>query len=228
MAGEIAEDETLDETALQWEFVDGKAMRFKLRIRPVLRNVTFSATTDNDPLLEAVDLMKWAFRQKKSLRQFADFLPTYFIPDHVRRYLYGSDALGRKKLLVDRYEFLVYRLLRNGLEAGDIFCHDSVRFRSFEDDLLGEEQWRRKEELIASTGLSILQEPISEHLDRLEQLLERRQRARKPLRVRLAVQQHDRGETDHPFHRHPWKQPSQLRPTPLLRLPVRATLQRSL
>lgn len=96
------------------------------------------------------------------------------MPDHVKRYLYGPDALGRKQLLVDRYEFLVYRLLRNGLEAGDIFCHDSVRFRSFEDDLLDEEQWQRKEELIASTGLSILQEPVGEHLDRLEQLLERR------------------------------------------------------
>ena len=174
LASEIAEDETLDETALQWEFVDGQAMRFKLRIRPMLRTVTFSATKDNDPLLEAVDLMKWAFQQKKSLRHFADFLPTYFIPDHVRRYLYGPDALGRKQLLVDRYEFLVYRLLRNGLEAGDIFCHDSVRFRSFEDDLLDEEQWQRKEELIASTGLSILQEPVDEHLDWLEQLLERR------------------------------------------------------
>ena len=125
-------------------------------------------------MLEAVDLMKWAFWQKKSLRQYADFLPTYFIPDHVRRYLYGPDALGRKQLLVDRYEFLVYRLLRNGLEAGDIFCHDSVRFRSFEDDLLDEEQWQRKKKLIASTGLSILQEPIGEHLDWLEKLLERR------------------------------------------------------
>jgi hypothetical protein len=174
LATEIAEDETLDETALQWEFIAGKAMQFKLRIRPVLQTVTFSATADNDPLLEAVDVMKWAFRQKKSLRQFDTLLPTYFIPDHVKRYLYGPDALGRKQLLVDRYEFLVYRLLRNGLEAGDIFCHDSVRFRSFEDDLLDEEQWQRKEALIASTGLSILQEPVGEHLDWLEQLLERR------------------------------------------------------
>ncbi|MFW5942755.1 MAG: nitroreductase family protein [Chloroflexota bacterium] len=27
-------------------------------------------------------------------------------------------------MLVDRSEFLVYRLLRNGLEAADSFCHD--------------------------------------------------------------------------------------------------------
>lgn len=131
LASAIAEDETLDETVLQWEFIAGKVMRFKLRIRPVIRTVTFSATADNDPLLEAVDVMKWAFRQKKSLRHFDELLPTYFVPDHIKRYLYGPDVLGRKQLLVDRYEFLVYRLLRNGLEAGDIFCHDSIRFRSF-------------------------------------------------------------------------------------------------
>ena len=69
--------------------------------------------------------------------------------------------MGRPETVARRSlrKFLVYRLLRNRLEAGDIFCHDSVRFRSFEDDLLDEEQWQRKEELIASTGLSILQEP---------------------------------------------------------------------
>ena len=41
-----------------------------------------------------------------------------------------------KRLLADRYEFLLYKHLRHGLEAGDIFCRDSVRFRSMEDDLL--------------------------------------------------------------------------------------------
>jgi len=42
---------------------------------------------------------------------------------------------GTEALLPDRYEFFVYRQLRQGLEAGDVFCRDSVRFRSFEDDL---------------------------------------------------------------------------------------------
>jgi hypothetical protein len=37
----------------------------------------------------------------------------------------------QKTLVVDRYEFLVYRLLRKRLEAGDIFSRDSIRFRSF-------------------------------------------------------------------------------------------------
>ena len=43
--------------------------------------------------------------------------------------------------------------------------------------MLDDEQWQRKEELRASTGLSILQEPVGEHLDWLEQLLEVKRRA---------------------------------------------------
>ena len=69
----------------------------------------------------------------------------------------------------DRYEFLVYRLLRERLEAGDLFCRDSVRFRSFEDDLISDHKWRDKDRLIDLTGLSILKQPIQEHLDSLEQ-----------------------------------------------------------
>ena len=52
---------------------------------------------------------------------------------------------AHRQLLVDRYEFLVYRLLCHGLEAGNMFCRDSVRFRSFEDDLLDDQTWQDKD-----------------------------------------------------------------------------------
>ena len=44
----------------------------------------------------------------------------------VRRYV---EAVVR-----DRYEFMVYRQLRDGLEAGDLHCRDSARFRSFDSE----------------------------------------------------------------------------------------------
>lgn len=72
------------------------------------------------------------------------------------------------------YEFLVYRLLRNRLEAGDIFCRDSVRFRSFEDDLIDDLQWTQKEKLISDVGVTIFNQPIHSHLAELEQQLEGR------------------------------------------------------
>jgi TnpA family transposase len=65
----------------------------------------------------------------------------------------------------------LYRLLRQGLEAGDIFCRDSVRFRSFEDDLLDDQSWQAKDALMVQTGLSTLRQPIQDHLAALEQQL---------------------------------------------------------
>jgi hypothetical protein len=73
------------------------------------------------------------------------------------------------------YESLVYRQPPNGLESGDIFGRDSVRFRSINDDLLDERLWRSdKEALIAKAGLDILRQPIDEHLAELERRLEMR------------------------------------------------------
>jgi hypothetical protein len=76
--------------------------------------------------------------------------------------------------LPNRYEFLLYRLLRNGLESGDVFCRESVQFRRFEDDLLTDQQWQQKDQLLLDTDLPLLRQPIAEHLVALEQQLETR------------------------------------------------------
>ena len=61
------------------------------------------------------------------------------------------------------------------MEGGDIFCRDSIRFRSINDDLIDEELWRTsKEELIAKAGLGILCQPIGKHLAELKEPLETR------------------------------------------------------
>ena len=71
-----------------------------------------------------------------------------FYPRHRYSLLYELDVGGPRRLRPDRYEFLVYRLLRNGVEAGDIFCRDSVHFRSFEDDLIDNDKWQDEDQLI--------------------------------------------------------------------------------
>ncbi len=175
MANHIATNARFDETAFQWEHMDELVHKFKRRLRPVLLAVDFATSLANDPLIEAIYFLRAAFQKGRPLGQYpSDAFPKRFIPETVKRYLYTQDAHGQGQLLPDRYEFLVYRLLRNALEAGDIFCRDSVRFRSFEDDLLDNQRWQEKEELIASTGLTILNQPIQEHLAALEQILENR------------------------------------------------------
>jgi hypothetical protein len=105
----------------------------------------------------------------RSLHQIAsgDF-PTAFFPVREKRYLYQRNETGQKHLIPDRYEFLVYRLVRHRLEAGDLFCRDSVHFRSFEDDLVDDQQWANKEVLLAQTGVALLTQPIQDHLDALK------------------------------------------------------------
>ena len=173
----ITTETKFDEVAFQWEHIDEIAHQFKRHLRPILRAVNWSATPGQHPLTEAIQFLKDAFHKGRSLSKFplAAF-PLIFIPDTTKRYLFTNDVDGKKCLIPDRYEFLVYRLLRNALEAGDIFCLDSVRFRSFEDDLVDDRRWKDKDTLIANTGLVILNQPIQEHLVELEAQLENRLR----------------------------------------------------
>jgi len=184
MADHMATTLRYDVAAFQWERIDGLAPQFKRHLRPLLLGIDFAASPASNPLMEAVHFLKQAFRQGKSLGQVASrSFPLGFVPEETQRYLYEPEARSPRstaeerwlpRLLVDRYEFLVFRLLSHGLQAGDVFCRDSVRFRSLEDDLVDNQQWQQKETLIAHTGLALLRQPIQDHLAWLEQQLEDR------------------------------------------------------
>jgi TnpA family transposase len=175
IADYIATNANFDETAFHWDHIDALAHQFKRHLRPILLTVDLAATRANAGLMEAVALLKTAFRKERSLGQLtADTFPTRFIPKTLKRYLYAHNAAGKQQLVPNRYEFLVYRLVRNGLEAGDLFCRDSVHFRSFEDDLVDDQRWQGKDALIAAIGAPLLVMPIQQHLADLEQQLEGR------------------------------------------------------
>ncbi len=175
VADHIMQTTQLDEQLFQWEHIDQIANRFKRRLRPLLRTIDFSTTVANKSLMTAVRFLKTVLQKEKPLTQYKpDLLPRRFITEKNRLYLYTTNDAGEKQLLVDRYEFLIYRLLRNNLESGDVFCRHSVRFRSFEDDLLSDKQWQEKEALIAQVGLPILTQKAEEHLAELKELLETR------------------------------------------------------
>ncbi len=175
VANHMVQKASFDEKLFQWEHIDKMANRFKRRLRPVLRALDFAAASANEPLLTAIHFLQAAFRDQKPLSQYEpDRRPLQFIPDHIKRYVYTVDKEGSRHMLMDRYEFLIYRLLRNSLEAGNIFCRDSVRFRSFDEDLVDDELWQEKESLMVNLGLSILNKTAVEHLRELNQLLEER------------------------------------------------------
>ena len=188
----MVNEASFDETTFEWEHIDSTARRFKQHLRPLFRAIDLSATRVNAPIQEAIHFLKAAFHKDRSLRQIesGDF-PIDFFPVREKRYLYQRNETDQKHIIPDRYEFLVYRVVRHRLEAGDLFCRDSVHFRSFEDDLVDDQQWANKDALLAQTGLALLAQPIQDRLDALKHQLEER--------IRTVNQRISAGENEH-FH----------------------------
>jgi hypothetical protein len=83
-----------------------------------------------------------------------------------------EDGDKRKTLDIDRYEFLIYRLLRNALESGDLYVNQSNEFRQFEGDLISDARWAHKDAVLAEIGQPILMAPIEATLAALRTKLE--------------------------------------------------------
>ena len=70
---------------------------------------------------------------------------------------------------------MLYQQLKRKFESGDLYCPDSIRFRSLEDDLTDKKLWQEeKETILDEIGIPLLKQPIQEHLDDLEYKLEKR------------------------------------------------------
>ena len=164
-----------DKTGCEWAAYSKLSATFKRNLRQLFADLTFASRVENDPLLAGVVFLQTLFQQGKSPRQTdpATF-PVEIIPKSLHRYLYtATTADDKEKILeIDRYEFLIYRLLRNALASGDVFVRDSNEFRCFEDDLIGDDRWQHKERVLQEIGAPILISPIQETLTAFEQALE--------------------------------------------------------
>ena len=162
-----------DKIGYEWSHYTKLSPTFKRNLRQLFSDLDFAGRVEDAPLLEAIDFLQGLLRQGKSPRQAKpSSFPVKVIPKSVQCHLFAK-AKGKKKLLeVDRYEFLVYRLLRNALEAGDLFVKDSNDFRRFEDDLISDERWQDKDAVLREIGSPVLLTPIKETLAVLHEALE--------------------------------------------------------
>ncbi|WP_434083490.1 hypothetical protein, partial [Escherichia coli] len=111
-----------DKTAFEWSHYTKLSATFKRNLRQLFTDLDFAGRVEDSPLLEAIAFLQNLLRTEKSPRQTdPNSFPTEIIPKGLRRYLFSKEGKTFKTLDVDRYEFLVYRLLRNSLEAGDVY-----------------------------------------------------------------------------------------------------------
>lgn len=171
---------TFDKTRFEWSHCTTLSLTFKRNLRHLFSELDFAGRVEDAPLMSAVTFLQEILRQGKSPRQINPALfPTAIIPKSLRRYLFSDEDDGSEEdtdgdLNLDRYEFLVYRLLRNALESGDLFVKNSNEFRRFEDDLISDERWQNKEAVLKEIGAPILLRPIEETLATFREALESR------------------------------------------------------
>ncbi len=175
LANQILNTSKIDEKAFRWERIDALALQFKRQIRPIFMTIDFVTTDIEDSLMNAIHFLKEVLMKRKTLLKYdIEDIPQTFIQNGTKRYLYTKDDAHSKRLLIDRYEFLIYHSLWHRLQSGDVFCRDSIQYRSFEDDLVDEDTWVHKESMIQDFNLTKLQQPIEQHLKELENKLEAR------------------------------------------------------
>ncbi len=158
----------------EWDFIAAGAPAFKQHLRPLIMALSFAGHRGDQALIDAVEFLKTSFDKGRSLTRYRlDRIPQAFIPSGLKPYLYEADDQGEKHLHPDKYEFLVYRLLRNHLEAGDVYVSDSLRFRSFEEDLIPLSTWQEnKAQILQQVKIPGLAKPIPNLLQDLERELE--------------------------------------------------------
>jgi TnpA family transposase len=165
-----------DQTAFEWSYYGKLSHAFKRNLRHLFADLEVAGRVEDAPLLEAVAFLQALLRQGKAPRQTdPSAFPVAIIPAGLRRYLFGAGGKRKEKTLeIDRYEFLIYRLLRNALEAGDVYVQDSASFRRFEDNLIDDARWQHREALLQEIGAPLLLAPIKETLAALREEIEAR------------------------------------------------------
>ena len=113
----------------------------------LLRVLEFHSTKANEPLLQAVEIIRGMNESGK--RKVPDDSPVDFISKRWKRHLYGDDGTTINR---HYYEMAVLTELREHVRAGDVSIVGSRQYRDFEEYLFSEDTWNQSK---GNTRLSV-------------------------------------------------------------------------
>jgi TnpA family transposase len=165
-----------DKTEYIWDYHYKNHLAATINLRPLFMVLDFKYSEDNDNLKKSVDFMKLEFKKNKSLSEYSiDKFQASIIPTKLKKYLIKSkqSKKGEKIIIVDpyRYEYFIYQKLYQGLNAGTVFINSSLEYKSLDDDLQLDKNWRKiKEEIIKNSHVPALENNIHDILKELKDL----------------------------------------------------------
>lgn len=112
----------------------------------LLRTLEFHSTKSNEPLLQAVEIIRGMNDSGK--RKVPAEAPVDFVSNRWKKHLYEDDGTINRHY----YEMAVLTELREHVRAGDVSIVGSRQYRDFEEYLFSEDTWIQSKE---STRLSV-------------------------------------------------------------------------
>jgi TnpA family transposase len=159
-------NELTDVGELKWEYFKSKATRIKQNIRPIFLALEFYCKNTNDPIINAIDRLKTAIKNKKSLSKEKN-LPQSFIPKHLRKYIIRNGQIDE-----DCYEIVIYYQIINKFEAATLYIRNSKEYRALTEDLASDSMWENRKNIINNLPYPKFKMSIKNHLEFLEDILE--------------------------------------------------------
>lgn len=150
----VSENSSDVEAMVYWESVDKVATYLKSNIRCLIQNLEFSSTKAE--LLEAINWLK----NLKTKHHITDFpnLPPRLLP-HLTKKINDQTVL-----ILNRYEYWVYRKIQDSITSGDIYFKDSLLYRNLSDELVAKD---KKDAIRQKLTAETAKKPISKQLDEL-------------------------------------------------------------
>jgi TnpA family transposase len=145
----------------QWKYYDQNKDLITETLRPLFLSMDFKASESTTALWEQIgkskiDMTEYGECQRADKR---------LIKPRQTTYLYVDGVIDRH-----RYEVLLYLLIYSKLN-GHLFIQKTTKYSALMDDLVSDEDWCQKEDLIKTSQLDKLQLPVPQLLGDIEQAL---------------------------------------------------------
>jgi TnpA family transposase len=156
-----------DKAIFKWEYIDTHFRQVIDNLRPLFLVLDFGCR-NNTVLHRQMSLVKAALGAK-ILNPTID---GRVIKSHEKKYLKEdlADAQHHKTLMAHRHEMYLYKLLDQGIRNGDIFVKNSLEYLSFDDYLVDDKIWKKRNSYLLDVGLEWMNDATQDHLKSLETL----------------------------------------------------------
>lgn len=160
----------------RWQYYGENASTIKLNTRAAFKVLDFQSK--NKALQTAITFMKEHYASNKAFGtyQFKD-VPIEFIPKALRLHVIKKtkNEKNNKKIKIinaDRYEFMLYLHIEDGIKNGSVTIYNSLSYRSLNDELHPKQDWdKNKNSIIKRLENKLLATNINDFLKDLARLL---------------------------------------------------------